>query len=569
VGLGHLEHRLAATVPPVFVDLLEVAAFVYAADQALTRGGPKEIDYGDKWRRHLRFEIPVRQLDIWARPDVRDALRDVLSFLLDDHEFEFGFRRLTDAPNLDAYLFDSVEASGKVDCEEVILFSGGLDSLGGAVQEILQGHRKVVLVGHNSVSKVVRRQRELADAIGNMVNERRLRPVHVPVNVNKGKRLGREFTQRSRSFLFMAIAAPVAQLFGRERIRFYENGVTSLNLPISLQIIGGRTSRTTHPRVLRSFEQLLTLLAGHPFEVENPFQWQTKIDLLRQIKAAGHAALCASAVSCGHTIRQTIEHPHCGRCSQCVDRRLCALAAGLNNEEDPPGRYASDVLTGPRDGADLVLVERYYGTALRIERIMDTAAFVSEFPEVSDAVRYLNLTPSEAARKVYDLARRHASAVCEVLGGAVAEYSDQVVRRAFPGNSLLGVASGRSPRRERESRPVAVPTNSTTDGANQLVIDPERFEARLGSKVCPLGNTYEFALLNRLNGSRGRYVEYDHLRDDVWGDIETEKNTIQRTVSNLRRKLREAGMTAVVIDGKQKGHYRLEVETSTDPVTSA
>jgi DNA-binding winged helix-turn-helix (wHTH) protein len=63
-------------------------------------------------------------------------------------------------------------------------------------------------------------------------------------------------------------------------------------------------------------------------------------------------------------------------------------------------------------------------------------------------------------------------------------------------------------------------------------------------------------------------VNYDRLRDDVWGDIETEKNTIQRTVSNLRRKLRDAGLAAVIIEG-QKDNYRLKVVTGADPVTSA
>jgi 7-cyano-7-deazaguanine synthase in queuosine biosynthesis len=559
---------LAATAPPVFVDLLEVAAYVYAADQALTRGGPKAIDYGDRWRRQVRFEIPVRSLETWNRPDVREALTAGLSFLMDDHDIEFGFRRLGEAPNLAKYLYDEVDPTGHVDWEEVILFSGGLDSLGGAVQEVLQGQHKVVLVGHNSVSKVVSRQRELADAIGHLVGDRRLRPLHVPVNVNKAKRLGRQFTQRSRSFLFMAIAAPVARLFGRKRIRFYENGVTSLNLPISPQIIGGRASRTTHPRVLRAFERLLSLLAGQPFGVENPFQWKTKTDILRQIKAAGHAGLCATAVSCGHTIRQTVQHPHCGRCSQCVDRRLCALAAGLSDAEDPPGKYASDVLTGPCDGADLLLVERYYGTALRLDGMTDPAAFVSEYPEVSDAVRYMGLPPSQAARQVHDLTRRHASEVRGVLSRAVAERSNDVVGRTVPANSLLGIASGRSPRRESESR-LAGRADREGEPANRLVLDVERFEARVGIRTCFLGNTNEFRLLDRLNRRPGRYVSNDHLREDVWGDIETEKNTIQRTVSNLRRKLRGSGLTSVVIDGQQRGHYRLEIMTSADPVISA
>jgi 7-cyano-7-deazaguanine synthase in queuosine biosynthesis len=486
---------------------------------------------------------------------------------MDDHDFEFRFRRLADAPSLDTYLFDDVDPSGHVDWEEVILFSGGLDSLGGAVQEVLQGQRKVVLVGHNPVSKVVSRQRELAEAIGNLVGDRR-RPLHVPVNINKGKTLGREFTQRSRSFLFMAIAAPVAQLFGRKRIRFYENGVTSLNLPISLHIIGGRASRTTHPRVLRAFERLLTLLADKPFEVENPFHWMTKADILRQIKSASHAGLCATAVSCGHTIERTVAHPHCGLCSQCVDRRLCALAAGLNDAEDPPGGYASDVLTGSRNGADLALVERYYGTALLIDGMTDPAAFVTEYPAVNDAIRHLGLPSSEAARKVYDLARRHASDVCGVLSRTVSKRADEVVRLAFPANSLLGIASGRSPRRERESRST-FPANGSGEAAHRLVLDSERFEARMGSCACFLGKTMEFALLDRLNRRPSLFVSYDQLREDVWEDIETEKNTIQRTVSNLRRKLKGAGLTSVVIDGEQEGHYRLVLVTSADSVTSA
>src|SRR5581483_6930305 len=198
--VGHLTRRLAGPVPPVFVDLLEVAAYVYAADQALPRGGTREFESGSRWRRRVRLEITVRQLDVWNRSDVREALTECLSFVLDDHTVEFGFRPFVNPPSLDTYLFDDVPAAETGDWEEVVLFSGGLDSLGGAVQEILQGEHKVVLVGHNPVSKVVSRQRELAVAIGNRVPNR-LRPLHVPVEVNVRRHLGVQFTQRSRSFL--------------------------------------------------------------------------------------------------------------------------------------------------------------------------------------------------------------------------------------------------------------------------------------------------------------------------------------------------------------------------------
>jgi hypothetical protein len=70
--------------------------------------------------------------------------------------------------------------------------------------------------------------------------------------------LNREYTQRSRSFLYAALGATVAAMVGRDRIRFYENGVVSLNLPVSAQAIGARATRTTHPRVLNGFAELFT-----------------------------------------------------------------------------------------------------------------------------------------------------------------------------------------------------------------------------------------------------------------------------------------------------------------------
>jgi len=69
----------------------------------------------------------------------------------------------------------------------------------------------------------------------------------------------------------------------------------------------------------------------------------------------------------------------------------------------------------------------------------------------------------------------------------------------------------------------------------------------------------EWRLLQRLNLRPGLFVSVQALREQVWQDEHTEKYTIQRTVSNLRRKLRDAGMEGVEIDGKEKDHYRLRV----------
>jgi DNA-binding response OmpR family regulator len=557
--IEHLSRKLSAALPPVAVDLVELAAYVYAADQAVTRGGTKEFEYGLKWRRRFRFEVSVRAPEVWQRATVRQRLASVLGFVSDDH-YEFGFTRMKNAPPMERYLFGP-EGPDEHGFQEVLLFSGGLDSLAGAVREVLQAHRKVALVSHAPVGKVYRRQCDLVAAITDKLRGDAPEPVHVPVEVNKGKRLGRDFNQRSRSFLFAAIAAVVARLFGLWRVRFYENGVTSFNLPLSPQVLGGRASRTTHPLALAGFAQLFTELFGSDFQVENPFLWQTKADILKATRDAGHGDLCAGTSSCTHTWEAT-DQPHCGRCPQCVDRRLTALAAGLDDREDPPGGYRDDVLLGAREGADLTLVERYIGTARRVELITDPLAFVRSYAEVARALRHVGLAPAVAAERICGLYRRHGEQVLRALSRAVGQRTEDLVRLNCPPNCLVRIAlGGAAPRPASLVRADGSAPLSTKANPPGLVFDDERFEVLLAGKPCPLGNSYEYAVLKRLSRRPGAFVSVDSLRTDVWRDDDTEKNTIQRTICNLRRKLRDAGLSGVTIDGRQRGHYRLVVQS--------
>ena len=564
--LEHVTKKMCAGLPDVVTDLLEIAAYVYAADQASTRGGTKEFEYGNKWRRAFRFEVPVRRPDVWQSPEVHQALTHTLGFLSDD-DYEFAFTRLQQPPPLERYLFDEQVSATDHGFQEVILFSGGLDSLGGAVQEILQGQRPVVLVSHRPVDKLYRRQLDLVTEIVKRLPGGRPRPLHVAVEVNKGKRLGREFTQRSRSFLFASLAAVIARMFRLDRIRFYENGVTSLNLPISTQIVGGRATRTTHPKALDGFGRLFGSLFGSQFTVESPFRWKTKAEILREIKAAGHGKLCALTSSCTHTYAMTTAHTHCGNCYQCVDRRLNALVAELADDEDPPGKYASDVLKAPREDVDLTLIEGYLGFARRVEKIKTAADLIQAFPEVARVLGRLGLPPTQAAENVIDLCRRHGQDICCALAGAVRRESEDIVRSKLPPNCLLSLACGRDPRRGSASATAAHPGASTDADDQRFIVDPALFEARFRGKSCRLGNTLEFRLLERLNQQPNRYVSHNDLSNDVWGDDQTTKNSIQRVVCNVRRKLGGDGL-AVRIDGSQRLHYRLVVPAEKNPSTS-
>jgi hypothetical protein len=81
-------------MPSITVDMLEIASYVYCADQAVSRGGKAGREHGKDWYRNFRFEIPVRNLTIWNRDEVKEALGNTLNFLSDD-QYEFSFRKLS------------------------------------------------------------------------------------------------------------------------------------------------------------------------------------------------------------------------------------------------------------------------------------------------------------------------------------------------------------------------------------------------------------------------------------------------------------------------------------------
>ena len=156
-------------------------------------------------------------------------------------------------------------SEGTFDPDEVALFSGGIDSFAGALESIVGEGRRTVLVGHHSASKVFPVQKELVGLLKAAGHASRL--FYVPINVTNTNIEPAEPTQRSRSFLFASLAFVLAQMFGKDQFTFYENGVVSLNLPIAKDVLGSRATKTTHPKVIRGFERIFSLLAGRPIEI--------------------------------------------------------------------------------------------------------------------------------------------------------------------------------------------------------------------------------------------------------------------------------------------------------------
>lgn len=419
-------------VPSAFLDLIEIATYVYCADQATTRGGTGVEEFGANWRRKLFLRIPVRNPDLWRGKALIEPLRATLSFLSED-EYHFDFTDLRSPPSYQQYLFSADACASDGRPEEVVLFSGGLDSLGGAIQEAVCDKRRIALVTHRPTNKLVKRHDKLKELLARRAAHA---PVHLPVSINKQKDLGREYTQRSRSFLYASLGATIAQMLGLSRIRFYENGVVSLNLPVCAQVVGARATRTTHPQVINGFAAILSAVADRKFIVENPFLWKTKTDILQHIAHNGCEEMVKYATSCTHTWEMTRLKTHCGTCSQCIDRRFAVLAAGLG-DHDPAEAYKVDLLVDPRDeGEPRTMLASYVETSSEITK-MSAVDFFSRYGEASRVLKHINGSADTTAMHVFEMHQRHAKQINKVVDDAIAAHAAAIRERRLPASCLL------------------------------------------------------------------------------------------------------------------------------------
>jgi hypothetical protein len=422
-------------------DALEIAAYVYAADCATSRGGAwADGDTTEPWRRDMKFVVPVRDLAFWDRADVKGLLTQTLRFLSDD-TYEFIFRQDTRDNVRQSYLeFGKDEGWPFHGADRVLMFSGGLDSFAGAA-ETAAGGGNLVLVSHRPVSTQSSRLQRLFELVRSTW---KVPMIHVPVWINKDEKLGREPTQRTRSFLYATLGAIVATSVVADGVRFFENGVVSLNLPVADEVVGARASRTTHPYALHLFTRLFGMVLGREqFVVDNPYLPKTKKEVVEALAANGGGDLIGHTCSCAHQgIFQSATQWHCGTCSQCIDRRVALLAAGLEGHE-PETDYACEVFTGHRETPDdRNMAVNYARHATELFRMSEEEMATRFNRELTQAVRHRQ-HQAAAAQELLALHRRHAATVTGVLERQVAGHARQLVEGTLDPTSMLAlIASG-------------------------------------------------------------------------------------------------------------------------------
>jgi hypothetical protein len=148
--------------------------------------------------------------------------------------------------------------------------------------------------------------------------------------------------------------------------------------------------------------------------IANPFLLKTKAEVIGIVRDSGHAQLVQEAVSCSRTEGMTKMQPHCGTCSQCVDRRFSTIIASVE-EHDLAARYQKDVFQSPLvTGEERTHAETYCRFAIQVASETDDGLLL-RYPEIQDAVVDIPGPPDEVARALVDLHRRHADGVLDVL----------------------------------------------------------------------------------------------------------------------------------------------------------
>lgn len=428
---------LASNISDRLLDLLEIASYIYTADCSVSRGRGW-IDKGaiEKWDRRFHFVIAVRDLAFWKDEQVIALLTQLVSFLSND---ECSFEFVSSESDASKQLYFDMQDKPIPETDKVIMFSGGLDSLAGAV-ELASNGENLILVSHRPVSTMDKRQKDLVKLLRKEFSQQIM---HIPVWINKNRKHGDEPSQRTRSFLFSALGTLVATAANLRKVCFFENGVLSLNLPLAEEILRARASRTTHPASLKLLENLSALVVGEEFSLLNPFVFKTKTEVVSAISSYEKANLISYTKSCSHTIHASKTQWHCGTCSQCIDRRIAILAAG-QEAHDSINDYSADVITGPRkDGYEKNIAIAYCRHANELQKMSSEEISTRFSSELARATRPF-AQRTQSAEEFIAMHERHASSVCSVLESQIKLHSSSIAAGTLDKSSLLALITSGS-----------------------------------------------------------------------------------------------------------------------------
>lgn len=205
--------------------------------------------------------------------------------------------------------------------DHICLFSGGLDSLAGAI-DLIDENDDILLISHvDSTGASLKLQEPLIEKIKESYPGKNISQSTFHIYADAGN----EGTTRGRSILFHGLALFHAMNLGINKVIAPENGVISINLPLTPSRTCSNSTKTMHPYFLKMFQNALRSL-GINITIDNPYLFQTKGEMLLQNKNTNLIKeLAPQTLSCshggGHTNGWLRNSNNCGYCIPCTIRR--------------------------------------------------------------------------------------------------------------------------------------------------------------------------------------------------------------------------------------------------------
>jgi 7-cyano-7-deazaguanine synthase in queuosine biosynthesis len=322
----------------VAFDVFLLGCYVYGIDILLPR---KDFSI-NHWSRDIEVVFPVESPEIFNAGKI--DLEQLLSFLTGDN-WSISFVKREKS------ILYLLKTKGKVYKDEfrnafkkVSLFSGGLDSLIGVIDQLSKSNDRLALVSHyDAIFKGPKSDQDKLNIKLLPKYKNQYHIIQTRVDLSKldknGNSVNKETTLRSRSFLFLCQAIFVTHSIrdGME-ILIPENGTISLNHPLTPSRRSSCSTRTAHPYYLKKVESFISKLGlNHP--IKNDYEMKTKGEMVEECRDRNFIlATYSSSCSCGKRgtrkdIRDIEEGTnHCGICMPCIYRRVALHKIGLDKE---------------------------------------------------------------------------------------------------------------------------------------------------------------------------------------------------------------------------------------------
>ncbi|HRI46976.1 MAG TPA: 7-cyano-7-deazaguanine synthase [Ignavibacteria bacterium] len=364
-------YRFSEDTKSLSFDFFLIASTIYGIDNLITR-----YEYSiNGWTRELKVTFPVRNVAKWNAS--AKILNDALTFLTGD-SWDISFEKL----NVRSIFKEKKKKKilyDKSNYQFISLFSGGLDSLVGAVDllESLSSTKRLLLVSHFD-----------SNSAGPNTDQRTLNSYLETIYKNKSdwiqakvylshhdvdaEKIEIETSYRSRSILFIAIGSYLQNnVKNSNKLIIPENGTISLNYPMTPSRSSSLSTRTTHPYFFLKIQELFDQI-GIKCKLENPYSLLTKGEIVANCKNLTNLkGIYESSVSCSKSGRKMnwdrkTGTRHCGVCIPCIYRRSGLHKSGLDQQ-----LYGIDILNkvNPGHHDDVLALANYLTTPVSKEEV--------------------------------------------------------------------------------------------------------------------------------------------------------------------------------------------------------